>query len=315
MGLRPNYMIIGASKCATTSICNMIGRHPEVFMVECKEPSFFNDDDNYAKGLAWYESLYEKGAGKKALGEGSNRYTEKERFPHTVERIHAYVPDVKLIYVTRHPLERMESFWIQKLSRSQRINPDFNKAMREHREAFVDSSNYYQQIQAYRGRFRDEQIKLMFYEDFARDTAGFIRDLLQFLEVDPSVSVHQGAKAVNVSKGKKIDTKAMSLVRRVPGFDAWRHLLPKNMRSWAKDRFLRRTVDDRPAWDDDTRDWVLSIIEQDTLKFLALAGKPADYWDLRGHGRRQGQAAGDSRPAPAGYVGVAAPKATVAGQG
>ena len=38
MVMKPNYMLIGASKCGTSTVCGYLSRHPDVFMVECKEP-------------------------------------------------------------------------------------------------------------------------------------------------------------------------------------------------------------------------------------------------------------------------------------
>ena len=36
----PNFLVIGAQKCGTTALCAVLGRHPDVFMTEPKEPLF-----------------------------------------------------------------------------------------------------------------------------------------------------------------------------------------------------------------------------------------------------------------------------------
>lgn len=42
---RPNLFVIGASRCGTTFIHDVLGQHPEIFMSPIKEPSYFNRSD------------------------------------------------------------------------------------------------------------------------------------------------------------------------------------------------------------------------------------------------------------------------------
>src|SRR3990172_8281786 len=112
--MKPNYMVIGAAKCATTTICSLLRRHPDVFMVDCKEPQFFNQDEIFARGFEWYESLFDEAGRKKMRGEGSNASSMKEVYPQALPRIAAYAGDLKLIYCVRDPFERIESHWLEK---------------------------------------------------------------------------------------------------------------------------------------------------------------------------------------------------------
>ena len=40
--IKPNFIIIGAMKAATTSLYTYLKQHPDVFMTSIKEPMFFN---------------------------------------------------------------------------------------------------------------------------------------------------------------------------------------------------------------------------------------------------------------------------------
>ncbi len=40
---KPNFIIIGAMKAATTSLYTYIKQHPDIFMTKVKEPMFFNN--------------------------------------------------------------------------------------------------------------------------------------------------------------------------------------------------------------------------------------------------------------------------------
>ena len=47
---KPNFIVIGAMKAATTSLYTYLKQHPEIFMTKVKEPMFFNNfqqENNY----------------------------------------------------------------------------------------------------------------------------------------------------------------------------------------------------------------------------------------------------------------------------
>src|SRR5215207_2554839 len=98
----PNTFIIGAAKCGTTSLWLYLNQHPQIaFSIE-KEPAFFVRDD-YLDHLDWYESLFEEAT---VVGEASTLYTTFLVHVDVPARIHGMVPDAKLIYMVRDPVER-----------------------------------------------------------------------------------------------------------------------------------------------------------------------------------------------------------------
>ncbi|MEX2430634.1 MAG: sulfotransferase, partial [Dehalococcoidia bacterium] len=113
--VRPNFLVLGAMKSATTTLCELLATHPQAFVCEPKEPEFFCKDEVYSRGWPWYQSLFRSALHKKAVGEGSTSYTKKLLFPRTASRIAAHVPDARLIYIVRHPIERIESHWMHSL--------------------------------------------------------------------------------------------------------------------------------------------------------------------------------------------------------
>ena len=60
----PDFVIIGAMKCGTSTLAAQLGAQDGVFMTTPKEPNFFSDDAVFAQGLPWYESLFEAAAEK-----------------------------------------------------------------------------------------------------------------------------------------------------------------------------------------------------------------------------------------------------------
>ena len=103
----PNFLICGASKSGTTTLQEVLCTHPDIFMPKKKrangrEIHFFNNDKNFAKGIEWYEKQFEGWNGEKAIGEKTPSYLCTPCVP---ERIHRFLPDVKLIFILRHPVD------------------------------------------------------------------------------------------------------------------------------------------------------------------------------------------------------------------
>src|SRR5690554_5673248 len=104
----PNFIGIGPTKTATTWLFECLREHPQVFLPRAKETQFFARA-RYTGDLAEYESFFEGAERYPAVGEISPRYFAS---PDAVQRIHAVMPDVKLIVSFRHPVDRLESeYW------------------------------------------------------------------------------------------------------------------------------------------------------------------------------------------------------------
>ena len=155
MAVKPNFIIIGAGKCATTSLCDLLAEHPDVFVSNPKEPNFFSNSENYAKGLDHYGQLFADAEGCAAIGEGSARYACKEQFPETAQRIARDLPQCRLICIVREPIARIGSLWKENIFQGQRTATTFERSLREQSDIYISSSNYYRQIEHYRQFFHD----------------------------------------------------------------------------------------------------------------------------------------------------------------
>ena len=127
---RPDFIVIGAMKSATTTLHEQLARQPGLFMSVPKEPNFFSDDDNYAQGLGWYSSLFRDAPAGALRGESSTHYTKLPTHPRTVDRMVQALPDVKLIYVMRHPIDRLISQYVHEIAVG-RIGVGLNEAIAE----------------------------------------------------------------------------------------------------------------------------------------------------------------------------------------
>ena len=114
----PNFLIIGSAKAGTTSLHYYLNQHPEIYMTAVKEPRFFalegknlnfsgpDKDIINSTSVTTYEeyiALFEEVSSEKAIGETSPLYLYSEK---AIQRIHHYLPDVKLIVILRNPIDR-----------------------------------------------------------------------------------------------------------------------------------------------------------------------------------------------------------------
>ena len=83
----PDYLIIGAMKCGTSTLAVQLGAQPGLFMTTPKEPNFFSDDVIYSRGAAWYQALFDDAKPGDIKGEASTHYTKLPTHPDTLSRL------------------------------------------------------------------------------------------------------------------------------------------------------------------------------------------------------------------------------------
>ena len=276
--MTPGFIIIGAMKCATSTVTAYFEDHPDVFMIPGFEPNFFCDSDVYAKGTDWYDSHFAANTDGLLAGEGSNYYAARDMFPGTAERMAAYNPDLKLVYMVRHPMKRIVSSWIQyRADGGDTIPATVDRAAQQMPDMFVGQSLYWHNLQPYFDHFPKENIFIGFVEDMARDPDAFFADLCGFLGVQPS-SVERTHQ--NPSAGKKVPGRAYSVVNKLPFVGLAKRLLPKGLKTAVKDNMLSSSASDVPDFSDSVRREVLRQIAPDSSALLEYCGKPTDFWEL-----------------------------------
>jgi len=276
---KPNFFVIGAAKAGTTSLCELLATHEDVFISDPKEPGFFTLPEQRRLGLPWYESLFRSPQKYTAIGEGSTTYSITGVYPDVVDRIADYSPDARIIYILREPWSRIESLWMQWRSMGRFVPRSFIKAVRTD-VAFIDSSRYWKQISAYRRRIDDARILVLFLEDLRINPAETLRRCFEFLGVDSTFVPRDLARPRNMWHGKREDRLALELLRHLPGYDRVRdQLIPVGLRRRVKALFTR-PLTARPSWDDETRQWFREQISEDVARALEYAGKPSDFWQL-----------------------------------
>lgn len=162
---RPDFVVIGAMKCGTSTVCACLEDHPETCMLPRCEPDFFSRPEVFARGADWYEALFHEARPGQAIGEGSNSYSAGALFPGTAERIARYRPDMRIVCMVRDPMVRMVSAWVRnRVDSGDAVPARLDDALRTMPDTYLDQSLYWKTLSLYRDHFPDSRIFVGFLE-------------------------------------------------------------------------------------------------------------------------------------------------------
>jgi sulfotransferase family protein len=182
-GPLPTFLIIGGMKAGTTSLYHYVREHPQVFMPRYKAVEFFAGGVAWDRGIAWYRKQFAAAPPTAlAIGEAANVYAKFPRYGGVPERIAAHIPDARLLYVIRDPIERIRSHYQHRVSEGREDTP-FERAVVEN-PIYVGDSSYAMQIERYLEHFPREQLLVILNEDLRADRAPTMRRVYEFLGVD-----------------------------------------------------------------------------------------------------------------------------------
>ncbi len=264
MSLRkpPHFVIIGAMKSATSTLYKQLEAQPGIFFCTPKEPNFFSNDEIHDHGLAWYDALFEAATPTDLRGEASTHYTKLPTYPHTVERMKAVLPDVKLIYVMRHPIDRLISHYIHEWSMGI-YQCDIEAAVQRYPELKAYGC-YAEQLKPFIDHWGMDNILPVFFDRLLKHPQSELDIIARFIGYPGPVTWQHDMKAENVSSER---------IRRFPGDQlllrnpvaTWlrRHLVPQTLRDRIKNRFR---MNQRPQLSAATRSILASEFDRDLVQ-------------------------------------------------
>ena len=200
----PNFLIVGAAKCGTSSLHNYLNQHPDVFMpsyndqgMKVKEPRFLIKDlvkDRLHNGV-WdfnsYQALFNNVINEKAIGESTVLYLYY--YNEAIKNIKKYLGDsVKIIIMLRNPADRAFSAYTH-VARSIKEPLSFEKALEIEDNRLVndetltsmimykDMGLYHDMVSAYIENFKN--VHIIMYEDFQQNPKEVVKQTLAFLGI------------------------------------------------------------------------------------------------------------------------------------
>lgn len=211
--MQPQFLIVGAQRCGTTSLQKILSQHPCVLPAGLhKGVHYF--DTQYDRGPQWYNShfptrakaarLTRRTGGPVITGEASPYYMFHPLAP---ERIGADLPRVKVIAVLRDPVERAYSAHSHEFARGfetepferaldleesrlegevERLRTDPSYVSRAHQHhAYVGRGRYVEQLERLEEAVGRERLHVIDFDDLFADFASGLGEVLDFLGLHP----------------------------------------------------------------------------------------------------------------------------------
>jgi len=182
MSKKVEIMVVGAQKCGTTSLHDILSNHPQLELPFLKELYFFTNSKQYAN-VANFHQHYKFLDGKVAMNITPNNMCH----PHAMQRIYDYNPQMKIVVMLREPTARCISQYKmrertlkEKRSFKEVVNFELNDKNLGQPDclSIVYRSMYDLQIQGILDVFPRNQVYFILFEDFVKDQQKSVNDLL-----------------------------------------------------------------------------------------------------------------------------------------
>ena len=283
MSKLPNFIIIGAGKCATTSLYDQLDRHPQIYLCSQKETYFFVPEPIRSKFQPWgaitnfddYANLFKNANEDNVIGEISTTYY---RHPEAAKTIYQTLPKVKIIAILRDPANRAFSDY-QMHFRKGNEKKDFS-ALISPENRFVKPGFYYSELIPYFEVFPREQIKILLLSDLINNPTTFIENLFQFIEVNPKFTIDTSRK---IREGGLPKNQALNLILTKPNplrklaASVLSLFIPLSLRQKLRSSLVKQNI--QPAkLSTEARQKLIEIYRHDILKLQELIDRDLSAW-------------------------------------
>ena len=226
----PHFLCIGAAKSATTSLFNILKKHPLISVSSFKEPHFFDNTDNYNKGKEWYlRSYFSNASPSNILGEFTPTYLSSPLSPKRI--LETFGTEMKFIVLLRNPIDRAYSHYLH-TKRDEHESLEFMEALLKEKDrlkevdditrfrySYVNQGKYAQHISNYLNYFSIDKFHFVLFEDFVEKKSKIIQDILSFLDLPNyeklDLSVESNKASVAKSRKLKRFIKNDSVLKRI----------------------------------------------------------------------------------------------------
>lgn len=232
-------------KGGTSALHGYLREHPRVSMSKKKETDFFYRPDHGGHDLDWYRGQFVGAADQ--YGESSPNYTKRHEDAGIVERLREVLPDVRLIYLARDPVERAVSHFLHNVAKGRVRRDEFDEYFDDLENPALQTSRYHWQIEPFVEAYGLDRLFVASSEDLRTDRAATLARIFAFLDVDPAFT---SAK-----------------------FDAESHVTSDKMKK------VGESVE-RPTFAPHQRERIADHLRPDIDRFRALVGQDFAHWSV-----------------------------------
>lgn len=278
---RPSFFIAGHSKCGTTALAHFLRQHPELFVCAPEEPNYFcpswcraegPPSIFYRRSEAEYLELFSGAEPGQRCGEASAVYLYASESPALIRD---FDPQARIIMIFREPVDFLRSYHLQLLKNP----PPEGETVRDLAEAIrleparamgrdlpdgclipellrysTDRIRYDEHFDRFANLFPAEQILPLVYDDFRADNLAVVRQVYEFLGVDPGFepvlgNLNTGGKAL---RSRRVQSLLHGATHGSGAIGAIRRALPRGARKKAiRIAYEKVAFEDAPAVGDE----------------------------------------------------------------
>lgn len=204
----PGFIGIGAEKSATTWAWTVLNEHPSICMSQPKELNYFNVDDNYGRGQAWYRQHF--AVNTRCAGEISPLYMDDHRVAGRVAELY---PDTRILVLLRNPFDRAMSHLFHDASviygKVARLTVEDLQRLVRKDPKYLRRSQYAAALKPFLDVFPAEQVGVFFFDDVTDNGLRTAQRLYEFAGVSADFVPPQFDQKVNDSQ----DLRSVSLAK------------------------------------------------------------------------------------------------------
>jgi len=296
----PNVLLIGAAKSGTTSLHDILGQHPEIYMSTLKEPGFFassqlsqpmngpGDTRQQARAcldLKSYLALFGGTGGTPIVGESSTIYLYSEGAASSIAEFN---PEMKIVAILRNPIDRAYSHYCQRSSSGEEPLPSFEQAIRAEPRRINDGWHpiwhyirrglYAEQLKRYLSIFDSRNIRVYLFEDFVSEPEAMVMDLYRFLGVDEAFRPNTNRRLNATPHLPRISLLNRMMTQRTAVTAALKRVVNERLLSATSQVMRRWNRKPRPTVDQRTRIELIKYYRDDVIELQRLIDRDLKAW-------------------------------------
>jgi Sulfotransferase domain len=274
----PNLIVIGATKAATTAVHAFLGEHPDIDMAADKELNFFLHPEA-GSNLDTYATYFD--GGSPLRGESSPLYTYDLNLPGVPASITEALPDARLIYLVRDPVDRALSDYVHYAAQWGEPEDGFEHPDHPY-NVFVTPSRYARQLEAVLDHFPREQVLVVDQAELLGDGHATMAAIFRFVGAEDSFTSPLFSERVNPAEGRRRMTRLGRSMRASPLATALGRLPsgPRERLLKAARRLMLRAPDGGGDPDPELRERLRETLAADAARLRELTGRRFPTWQV-----------------------------------
>ena len=298
--MTPHFFVIGAQKAGSTFLLQCLGEHPQIFMPPA-EIAFFEDSLYRPDSIADFEKHFVEAKADQVVGV---KRANVLGHPECPARLKRHMPDLKLIAILRHPIERTVSAYYHYMASGfvpivgietglrQLLDGQYDHLPRA--AEIIDFGLYHKHLLAYERVFPRDRIHVTLLEDIRDNAQQTLEKIYKFLDVQldfrPTSAKNQPMAAIySLNRLRLRDALERHCRSHAPDGKYLTNrrgplATPLYAASVVLDRFLwsRLFSANRPVLSASLTEQLIQIFRPDVDRLESWLGRPLGHWKVSG---------------------------------